>query len=144
MNCRLHRSRCHYGLAYKYGVTFVIDPLLTAILLVQVIVFANTWAWGWLNWSVTRYVGRISYAMFLYQGVTNYWAVHMFKDRSRFVVVAVAVSLALLLGSISYYAVELSFLRLKAKFIRGGSKPSPTPVTTLVSRRDAEAASVNA
>jgi peptidoglycan/LPS O-acetylase OafA/YrhL len=134
----------HYGLAYKYGVTFVIDPLLTAILLVQVIVFANTWAWGWLNWSVTRYVGRISYAMFLYQGVTNYWAVHIFKDRSRFVLVAAAVSLALLLGTMSYYAIELSFLRLKTKFVRGGSKPSQKPVTTLVSRPDTEAASVSA
>jgi peptidoglycan/LPS O-acetylase OafA/YrhL len=134
----------HYGLAYKYGVTFVIDPLLTAILLVQVIVFANTWAWGWLNWSVTRYVGRISYAMFLYQGVTNYWAVHIFKDRSRFVLVAAAVSLALLLGTMSYYAVELNFLRLKTKFVRGGSKPSKKPVTTLVPRPDAEAASVSA
>jgi peptidoglycan/LPS O-acetylase OafA/YrhL len=134
----------HYGLAYKYGVSFVIDPLLTAILLVQVIAFANTWAWGWLNWSVTRYVGRISYSMFLYQGVTNYWAVHIFKDRSRFVVVGVALSLALLLGSISYYAIELSFLRLKAKFVRGGSKPSRKPVATPVSRPDAEAASVSA
>jgi peptidoglycan/LPS O-acetylase OafA/YrhL len=134
----------HYGLAYKYGVTFVIDPLLTAILLVQVIAFANTWAWGWLNWSATRYIGRISYSMFLYQGVTNYWAVHIFKDRSRFVVVAVALSLALLLGSMSYYAVELSFLRLKAKFVRGGSKPSRKPVTTLVSHPDPEAASVSA
>jgi peptidoglycan/LPS O-acetylase OafA/YrhL len=133
-----------YGLAYKYGVTFVIDPLLTAVLLVQVIAFANTWAWGWLNWGVTRYVGRISYSMFLYQGVTNYWAVHIFKGRSRFVVLAAAVSLALLVGSISYYAVELSFLRLKTKFVRGGSKLSQKPVTTLVSRPDAKAASVNA
>src|SRR4051812_8570064 len=134
----------HYGLAYKYGVAFAIDPLLTAILLVQVIVFANTWAWGWLNWSVTRHVGRISYSMFLYQGVTNYWAVHIFKDRSRFVVVAAALAMILLLGSMSYYAVELSFLRLKAKFVRGGSKPSVKPVITLLPRPDAESASVNA
>jgi peptidoglycan/LPS O-acetylase OafA/YrhL len=82
--------------------------------------------------------------MFLYQGVTNYWAVHIFKDRSRFVVVAVALSLALILGSMSYYAIELSFLRLKAKFVRGGSKPSRNPVATPVSRPDAEAASVSA
>jgi hypothetical protein len=49
----------------------------------------------------------------------------------------------LLLGSMSYYAVELSFLRLKAKFVRGGRKPFQKPVTTVISRRDAEAASVN-
>jgi peptidoglycan/LPS O-acetylase OafA/YrhL len=133
-----------YGLAYKFGVGFVVDPLLTAVLIVQVIVFANTWAWGWLNWSVTRFVGRISYSMFLYQAVTNYWATHLFKDRSRFVVVAAAVSLALLLGSISYYAVELRFLQLKTKFVRGGRKVRQTPAVGLYSRPQPEESSVNA
>ena len=134
----------HYGLAYKYGVSFVIDPLLTAILLVQVIVFAKTWAWGWLNWSITRYVGRISYAMFLYQGVTNYWAVHIFKNSSGFVVVAAALSLALLLGSVSYYAIELRFLRLKTKFAPVSSKPRQNRVARLPSQAEIETASANA
>jgi peptidoglycan/LPS O-acetylase OafA/YrhL len=117
----------HVGLAYKFGVGFVVDPLLTAVLIVQVIVFANTWAWGWLNWNITRFVGRISYSMFLYQAVTNYWATHLFKDRSRFTVVAISVAFALLLGSVSYYAVELKFLQLKTKFVRGGRKFRQTP-----------------
>lgn len=124
----------HYGLAYKFAVGFVVDPLLTAVLLVQVIVFANTWAWGWLNWGITRYVGRISYSMFLYQAVTNYWAIHLFKNRSRFVVVGAAVSLALLLGSISYYAVELRFLQLKTRFVRGGRKVRSSPPAEPYSR----------
>jgi peptidoglycan/LPS O-acetylase OafA/YrhL len=127
-----------YGLAYKFGVGFVVDPLLTAVLLVQVIVFANTWAWGWLNWTITRYVGRISYSMFLYQAVTNYWATHIFKDRSRFVVVAAAVSLAVLLGSVSYYAIELRFLRLKTKFVRGDRKVRQSPAAGSYSRLQPE------
>jgi peptidoglycan/LPS O-acetylase OafA/YrhL len=128
----------HYGLAYKFGVGFVVDPLLTAILMVQVIVFANTWAWGWLNWRITRFVGRISYSMFLYQAVTNYWATHLFKNRSRFVVVAASVSLALLLGTISYYAIELRFLQLKTKFVRGGGKPRQAATAGLYSRLQPE------
>lgn len=132
-----------YGPAYKFGVGFVIDPLLTAVLMVQVIVFANTWAWGWLNWSITRFVGRISYSMFLYQAVTNYWATHLLKDRSRFVVVAAAVSLALLLGSLSYYAIELRFLQLKKKFVRGAKKIRQSPAGEVYSRLQPEE-SVNA
>jgi peptidoglycan/LPS O-acetylase OafA/YrhL len=128
----------HYGLAYKFGVGFVVDPLLTAVLMVQVIVFANTWAWGWLNWRITRFVGRISYSMFLYQAVTNYWATHLFKNRSRFVVVAASVSLALLLGTISYYALELRFLQLKTKFVRGGGKPRQAATAGLYSRLQPE------
>jgi peptidoglycan/LPS O-acetylase OafA/YrhL len=127
-----------HGLAYKFGVGFVIDPILTAVLMVQVIVFANTWAWGWLNWRITRFVGRISYSMFLYQAVTNYWATHLFKDRSRFVVVAVAVSLALLVGSISYYAIELKFLQLKTKFVRSGRKVCQSAAAGFYSRLQAE------
>jgi peptidoglycan/LPS O-acetylase OafA/YrhL len=134
----------HFGLAYKFGVGFVVDPLLTAVLLVQVIVFANTWAWGWLNWRITRYVGRISYSMFLYQAVTNYWAAHIFKDRSRFVVVAAAVSLAVLLGSLSYYAIELRFLRLKTKFVRGGTRLRQTPAAGRSSSLEPETSSISA
>lgn len=108
----------YFGLAYKAAVGFVIDPLLTALLLVQVIAFANSWTWGWLNWKPTQYIGRISYSMFLYQGVTNYWANRMFADRSRLVVIAVAVSLAIVVGSASYYIIELKFLKLKSKLVR--------------------------
>lgn len=134
----------HYGLAYKFGVGFIVDPLLTAVLLVQVIVFANTRAWGWLNWSITRYIGRISYSMFLYQAVTNYWATHLLKNRSRFVVVAAAVSLALILGSISYYAIELRFLQLKTKFVRSGRKIRQSATAELYSNLQPEESSVNA
>lgn len=134
----------HYGLAYKFGVGFVVDPLLTAILLVQVIAFAKSWAWGWLNWRITRYIGRISYSMFLYQAVTNYWAVHIFENRSRFVVVAAALSLALLLGTVSYYAIELRFLRLKKKFAPGVGKPRQNRVATPSSQAEVQPAPVNA
>jgi peptidoglycan/LPS O-acetylase OafA/YrhL len=134
----------HYGPAYKFGVGFVIDPLLTAVLLVQVIAFANTWAWGWLNWGVTRFIGRISYSMFLYQAVTNYWATHLLKNHSRLVVAAAAVSLALLLGSLSYYAVELKFLRLKTRFVRGDRKVRQSSPAEVYSRPQPEESSVNA
>ena len=133
-----------YGLAYKFGVGFVIDPLLTAVLLVQVIAFANTRAWGWLNWSVTRFIGRISYSMFLYQSVTNYWATHLLKNHSRWLVFAAATALAILLGSVSYYLVELRFLRLKTKFIRGTRKVRESSPAEIYTRLQPEESSVNA
>lgn len=130
-----------YGTAYKWAVGFVVDPILTAVLLVQVIVFADSRMWGWLNWNTTRYVGRISYSMFLYQGVTNYWATYLFKDRSKFVLVAAAVSLAVLLGSASYYAIEVRFLRLKTKFAREGAKLHQGSKIGLYSRLESERSS---
>jgi peptidoglycan/LPS O-acetylase OafA/YrhL len=118
-----------YEFAYKYAVGFVADPLLTALLVVQVIAFAKTWPWAWLNWRTTRYVGQVSYSMFLYHGITNYVAVHLLAQRSKLIVAPVAVLLAVALATTSYYLVEIRFLRLKAKFI-GRSIRLPRAIST--------------
>ncbi len=106
----------HYHLPYKYAVGFVVDPWLTAILIVQVIALGRAWLWGWLNWRVTSYLGRISYSMFLYHGFTNRLAVYLLKGSPKFVVVIAAICLATLCGTVSFYLIELRFLRLKSKF----------------------------
>lgn len=106
----------HYGSPYKYAVGFVIDPLLTAILLVQVIAFPKTWAWGWLNWTATRYLGKISYSVFLYHILANDLTKHvLLPHRSMLLVVPTAIALAMLMGTCSYYLVEARFLRLKSR-----------------------------
>ncbi len=107
----------HYGFPYKYGVGFILDPLLTAVLLVQVMVMGSSWLWGWLNWGVTRYMGRISYSMFLYHPLANELAKHYLHHRSILLIAPTAVALAVLMGTCSYYLIELRFLRLKSKFI---------------------------
>jgi len=112
----------HYGSTYKYAVGFVLDPLLTAVFLVQVMALGNTWMWGWLNWRVTRYCGRISYGMFLYHVFANEFVRHFMAHRSIFLIAPTAVALAVLMGTASYYLVEIRFLRSKARF---GGRPIP-------------------
>jgi peptidoglycan/LPS O-acetylase OafA/YrhL len=129
----------HYHLRYKYAVGFVVDPWLTAILMVQVITFGSSTLWGWLNWRVTSYLGRISYSMFLYHGFTNRLAVYLLKGSPKLLVVIAAICLATLCGTISYYAIELRFLRLKSRFPgrRSALVPPQTatqPGSILVSR----------
>jgi peptidoglycan/LPS O-acetylase OafA/YrhL len=106
----------HYGPAYKYAGGFVLDPLLTAVFLVQVMALGNTWLWGWLNWRVTRYCGRISYGMFLYHVFANELVKHFLAHWSIFLVVPTAVALAGLMGTCSYYLIEIRFLRSKSRF----------------------------
>lgn len=110
----------HYHLRYKYAVGFVVDPLLTAILLVQVIALADSCLWGWLNWRVTSYLGRVSYSMFLYHGFCNDVAVRLLHGSPKILVVMVAIALATGAGSLSFYAIEMPFLRLKSKFVSRG------------------------
>ena len=107
--------RFHYQLAYKYVVGFVADPLLTAIFLVQVIAMGKTWLWGWLNWRVIRYLGQISYAMFLYHMLANKLVIYLFGHHSLWVHLPTVVMVSALLGAASFHLVERRFLRLKSK-----------------------------
>jgi peptidoglycan/LPS O-acetylase OafA/YrhL len=119
----------HYGPTYKYAAGFVLDPLLTAVFLVQVMALGNTWLWGWLNWRITRYCGRISYGMFLYHVFANELVRHFLVHRSIFLVAPAAVALAVLMGTCSYYLIEIRFLRAKSRF---SGRPTPISVDAAV------------
>jgi len=125
-----------YSLAYKFAVGFVVDPLLTAILLVQVIAMGDTWMWGWLNWRLTRYLGQISYAMFLYHMLAARIVIAFLGTRSLWVKVPAVICISVVIGTLSYYLVEMKFLRLKSRFIKSPVKraertavPSLQPVS---------------
>ena len=53
------------------GTTYyqVVNPILAAILLAQLIGFRESRLWSWLNWPVVTYLGRISYSIYLYQQI---------------------------------------------------------------------------
>ncbi len=117
-----------FHLPYRIAIGFVVDPLLTAVLIVQVIAFGHSWLWGWLNSRVVRYIGRVSYSMYLFHVFTNGLVSRVLGQQPRWIVVLSAIGLAVLLGSISYYMVELNFLRLKSRFAHARvAKPQLTP-----------------
>jgi peptidoglycan/LPS O-acetylase OafA/YrhL len=108
----------HRGLAYRFSVGFVLDPLLTAILLVQVIALGHSRLWGWLNWKVIVYLGKISYGMFLYHMFANRLVIVLFGMHSLWFRLPAVIAVSVLFGTSSYYLIENRFLRLKTKFER--------------------------
>lgn len=119
----------HYRLSYRYMVGFVVDPLLTAIFLVQVIVMGKTWLWGWLNWRVIRYLGQISYAMFLYHMLADKLVIYLFGHHSLWFHLPAVITVSALLGAASFHLVEQRFLRLKSRFTKSPlEKPVPATV----------------
>ena len=108
----------HRGLAYRFSVGFVLDPLLTAILLVQVIALGHSRVWGWLNWKVIVYLGKISYGMFLYHMLANRLVIVLFGMHSLWFRLPAVIATSVLFGTASYYLIEKRFLRLKIKFER--------------------------
>ena len=117
--------RFHF--AYKYAVGFVLDPLLTAVFILQVIAMGSTALWGWLNWKVVRYVGQVSYGMFLYHMMVNRLVIDLFGHHSLWFQVPVVIAGSTLMGACSFHVVEQKFLRLKSKFT---GKAEKKPVAT--------------
>ncbi len=105
-----------FHLPYRFAVGFVLDPLLTAIFLVQVIAMGGTWLWGWLNWRVIRYLGQVSYGMFLYHMMANRLILGLFGRQSLWIHVPAVIATAALLGACSFHLIEMKFLRLKSRF----------------------------
>jgi peptidoglycan/LPS O-acetylase OafA/YrhL len=119
----------HYGRSYQYAVGFVVDPLFTALLLVQVIAFSNSWLWGWLNWRPIRYLGQISYAVFLYHMLAHRFVTHFLGQGSLWIHIPAVIAVSVLLGACSYHLLELRFLALKSRFMRTPEKPTIPALT---------------
>ena len=120
-----------FGQTYKFAVGFVVDPLLTAIFLVQVMTLGNTQLWGWLNWRVTRYLGQISYGMFLYHLLAARLVTDLIGSHSLWIHVPAIIAGSSLFGALSFHLVELKFLRLKSKFSGASTKKDLKPVVQI-------------
>ena len=95
---------------------FALVPPLLALFMVQVIGFQGTRSWSWLEHPVLRFLGRISYPLYLYQQIT----LHMVRDALAGWPVAVqfagACVVTVAVASASFYILEQPFLRLKKRF----------------------------
>jgi peptidoglycan/LPS O-acetylase OafA/YrhL len=104
---------------YIYLIGFAIDPLLTTILIVQLIRLHTRVPWRWLNWRSVQYLGHISYSLYLSHVLLMPAAVHTVLDgylrwwQLEFVV---KLGITILLASGSFWLVERPFLKVKKHF----------------------------
>jgi peptidoglycan/LPS O-acetylase OafA/YrhL len=102
-----------FGPVYRNVVGFVVDPLLVAILIPQVIALRDSIWWRWLNWRWVRYFGTISYSTYLYQQVVIDPVRKAFGAYPPVVQLVVTMAAIIVTASASYFLVERPFLRLK-------------------------------
>lgn len=137
-----------HGHRYRDLVGFILNPILVAILLVQMVNFSTSGPWKGINWSWVRYLGRISYSLYLYQQMTLYPARRILAAQPVFVQLLAAVAGTVVVASGSYFLIERPFLSLKSRFdslSRSGrievrppqgvpaelSKAQPNPITLI-------------
>ena len=97
------------GPAFRDTVGFIADPLLAVALLAQGLSLQP----GWLNVKPIRYLGRISYSIYLYHMLASaaaHWALSRFPAPVEF---SGAIVTAVAAGFLSYYFIELPALSLK-------------------------------
>lgn len=106
-----------YGIAYRNTAGFIVDPMLVAVLLVQLLSFTSRWT-TWLDWPPIAYLGTISYATYLYHEVAMGAVgalVHRFQ-LPQWVTLAGGLAVVYAVASISYVIIERPCLRMKDRF----------------------------
>jgi peptidoglycan/LPS O-acetylase OafA/YrhL len=99
---------------YRDFIGFAIDPVLVAILIVQAVSLSSRSYFSWLEWPFMRFLGQISYSLYLWQQLILGSAQHL-PAMPEFVQFIVAVTITILAACFSYYVIERPFLRLKDK-----------------------------
>lgn len=105
------------GHAYRDGAGFVFDPLLTAVVLAQLIAFRDAAAFRWLDTRPARYLGRISYSTYLYQQVMIGPALRALSAFPAVIQIPGAIAGVLAAASVSHFAVERPFLHGGRKLV---------------------------
>ena len=104
---------------YRDFIGFAVDPVLVAILIVQLISLSSTTYFGWLDWRPVRFLGDISYSLYLWQQLTLSVTSHLhFPLLAR---LSISLALTVMAASVSYYAIERPFLRLKNASLKTGT-----------------------
>ncbi len=123
-------SRVAMPAGYHYAAGFTVDGLLIAVLLVQLLQLSGTAPWRWLDHPVVRYLGFISYPMYLY----HQWGLGAGRHVPQLAPgthLVAGLAATVIFASASYFGIERPFLALKRRFER-------VPTTRRGPRRDKE------
>lgn len=105
-----------FGIPYRNTTGFLVDPVLLAILFVQLFAF-DDWTTRWLEARPLVFLGTISYSTYLYQQVMMYPIATALRTRQvpealTFIACALALYAA---ATLSYLLVERPVLRRRAR-----------------------------
>jgi len=108
------RAASVWGTHYRDTVGFIVDPLMVAILMTQLIASRSRWL-AWMDSAPMVYLGTISYSTYLYNGVGAIYLAKAFSNLPKILLIIPVLLATYAVASISYYAVEKPFLRMRAR-----------------------------
>ena len=104
----------HWGTSYRNTVGFTIDPVLVAILMTQLIASRHRWL-AWMDSRPLVYLGTISYSTYLYHKLAGEVVAKAGSGMPAGILLIAGIAATYMAASLSYYAVERPFLRLRSR-----------------------------
>ncbi len=105
-----------HGPLYRDSASFIVSPVLAAIWIPQLIALRHSALWRWMAWGWIRFLGRISYSVYLYQQLFVDVPKKLLPHSPVVLQLAATVLLIVAIASASHYLVERPFLRMKRRF----------------------------
>jgi len=121
---------------YRDFIGLAIEPVLIAVIIVQAIALSPTSLFKWLEWSWVRFLGQISYSLYLYQQLTLQSVHKRLGGQPELVQLSAAVAVTILAACFSFYVIERPFLKLKDK---KAAAPQAAPQSSAVPLESATA-----
>lgn len=106
----------HFGAAYTCPFGFAVDGILAALIVTQAIARSEIMPWRLLESGPMKYVGRISYGIYLYHWIANKAVITHVEKYGWLAEVVVAFALAVGAATVSYYLVERRFSKYRDFF----------------------------
>jgi peptidoglycan/LPS O-acetylase OafA/YrhL len=137
----LLEGRVSLQIFYIFG--FPLISILVAVMIIQFVFLGAMRGWNWLEHPVLRFLGRISYSLYLYQllviATVEFYLMPALRLRWAIPVMYVG---SLAAAYASYRLVEMPFLRLKSRFetFAGADTEHRRPENILTAARGAPAA----
>jgi peptidoglycan/LPS O-acetylase OafA/YrhL len=134
----LFASRVLLPSSYHFSIGLTIDSLLIAVFITQMLQLYRSRLWSWLEWPVIRYLGAISYPLYLYHA----WGAsvgRLVPGHPQTLEFAAGVLATIVLASGSYYLIERPFQKLRARHVKNAWDNIPMwPRATIAGARSAD------
>jgi peptidoglycan/LPS O-acetylase OafA/YrhL len=111
-------SHLDKSFTYRNVIGFSVNPILVALLIAQLIALHSTRPWSWLELAPIRYLGAISYSLYLYQQVALHPVRRMLAAHPEWLQLLAGVAVTILAAAFSYHFIEKPFLALKERSTR--------------------------
>jgi len=101
---------------YHWTIAPTVEAVCMLMLIVQLLQLFPTRLWSWLEHPVTKYIGVISYSVYLYQYLGLAVAADLRHGPGAGSLFLIGAASTIAMASISYYLIERPLLRLRRRF----------------------------